>query len=199
MLRPAAPFLAALAVTLLVVAAFASLVRQPNALVVDDERVAVDEFVKPCDASPGNDLTRLYLPLHLRIGAVLARTGRLPGWDPAGFGGRPLVGNPQAGLWYPPFWLVWWSHWPAALSWLTVAHLVVGGLGVLALGRLLRLGWLTAGVAAGVFVLSPYVLAQVAEGHLPHVWSVCWFPWVFLAIVRARRARSARCWPCRRS
>ena len=34
-------------------------------------------------------------------------------WDDRGFGGRPLVGNPQAGMFYPPVWLVWWSGAPA--------------------------------------------------------------------------------------
>ena len=62
----------------------------------------------------GNDLTRLFLPLHARIAAHIARDGRPPSWDPAGFGGRPLVGNPQASLSYPPAWMAWQTRSPAA-------------------------------------------------------------------------------------
>ena len=44
-------------------------------------------------------------------------------------------------------------------------------------------------VAAGCFQASPYVLAQVFEGHYPHVWAACWYPWAFWAFVQLRNRR----------
>ena len=42
-------------------------------------------------------------------------------------------------------------------------------------------------VAAGCVQASPYVLAQTFEGHYPHVWAACWYPWAFEAAIRLRR------------
>src|SRR5947209_3169182 len=116
---------------------FARLVLAPGSLLVDGERAAADELLKCAEPVPGNDLTRWLMPHHVRISQEVAARGRFAAWDPSGFGGRPRVGNPQAGVWYPPVWLVWWSGWPAALGWLTVAHLVWGGLGTYRLVRAL--------------------------------------------------------------
>ena len=72
--------------------------REPGALIVDLDRL-------PGHRGPpraGNDLTGLFLPRDLFVSAHLRRFGRLPEWDPRGFAGRPFVGNPQAGLFYPP-------------------------------------------------------------------------------------------------
>src|SRR4051812_21013757 len=78
--------------------AFGRLVLHPAWLIADGERPGVDRALPGDAVAVGNDLTRLFLPHHARIALNLACTGRLPGWDPAGFGGRPLVGNPQGGL-----------------------------------------------------------------------------------------------------
>ena len=98
---------------------------------------------------------------------MLGEFGHPPAWDSSGFGGRPMVGNPQSGLFYPPVWLAWWSASPAALGWLTVGHLLWGGLGVYVLARGQGLGRWPATVAAGTFQASPYLLAQTFEGHYP--------------------------------
>ena len=42
-------------------------------------------------------------------------------------------------------------------------------------------------IASGCFQASPYVLAQIFEGHYPHVWAACWYPWAFDAAIRLRR------------
>ena len=137
----------------------------------------------------GNDLTYVFLPHHAQVAKHVAEFGRLPLWDTSGFAGRPMVGNPQGGLFYPPVWLVWWSRSPAALGWLTVGHLIWAGLGVYVLLRSLRAGRVASTVAAGCFQASPYVLAHTFEGHYPHVWATCWYPWAFWAFVQYRRGR----------
>lgn len=178
---------ALLVLVLVAAACFARLVAQPSALLVDGARASIDLALPGAERGIGNDLTRLFLPRQIRLSDTIGRLRRLPYWDPWGFGGRPLVGNPQAGLWYPPVWLAWLSQSPAALGWLTVAHLVWGGLGVYVLVRMLGLGLLPAIVAGGCFEASPYLLAQAFEGHIPHVWAASWYPWAFAAALVMRR------------
>lgn len=170
---------------------FARLVADPSALVVDGQRSSVDRALPRDAEAVGNDLTRLFLPHHARVAAAVAKTGRVPGWDPAGFGGRPLVGNPQAGLWYPPVWLAWrwWS--PSALGWLTIAHLMFGGVGIDVLCRSSRMRPFASAVAGALWCTSPYVLAQAYEGHYPHIWSASFSPWAIWAAMgwRDRKPR----------
>ena len=119
---------------------------------------------------------------------VISLYGHLPFWDARGFGGHPLVGNPQSGMFYPPVWVVWWSGADSALGWLTIGHLLWGSFGVYALMRSAGQGRLAATVAASVYQASPLLLAQVFEGHYPHVWAVCWYPWAFWCYAQARTA-----------
>lgn len=192
-LRKIAPFLLLTALPLL---AFGRLVLAPGSLVVDGERPSVDEErrweIRSGQPIPvGNDLTRLFLPNFLRHADAVRQLGRIPGWDPFGFGGRPRIGNPQAGLFYPPIWAAWAVGTASTLGWLTVAHLVAAGFGSYRLARLQGLSRGAATVAGGVYQCSPYLLAQAFEGHLPHVWAMCWAPWAFAAMIRFRRGERA--------
>jgi hypothetical protein len=169
---------------------FARLVAQPSALIVDGLRPSVD-FANHGDPRPvGNDATFVFLPHHLYVAKVLRESGHPPLWDSSGFGGRPMVGNPQGGLFYPPVWFAWCSPYPATLGWLTVAHLLWGGLGLYLLARSQGLGRWPATVAGGVYQASPYLLAQTFEGHYPHVWAACWYPWAFWAQAEHRAGRT---------
>ena len=170
---------AVLIAPLLILVVFSRLVAHPGFLIADAIHEGNDHAVPEDGRSVGNDLTRLFLPHHARIATEVARSGRVPGWDPAGFGGRPLVGNPQAGLWYPPVWVAWACWTPSALGWLTIAHLAIGSIGVFVLARGERLGRFASAVAAGLWATSPYLLAQVYEGHYPHVWAASLYPWAF--------------------
>jgi hypothetical protein len=171
-------------------ACFARLFADPSGLVVDGHRPSID-FANRGEPRPlGNDVTFLFLPHHLYVAKRLAEFGHPPTWDSSGFSGRPMIGNPQSGLFYPPVWLAWISPYPASLGWLTVAHLLWGGLGLYVLARGEGLSRWAATVAAGVFQASPYLLAQTFEGHYPHVWAASWFPWAFRALAELRQGRA---------
>ncbi len=88
---------------------FARLVVQPAALIVDGERPTIDHANPAEPRGIGNDATFSFLPHHLSIAKVIRTFGHVPSWDIRGFGGRPLIGNPQGGTFYPPVWMVWWS------------------------------------------------------------------------------------------
>ena len=181
--------LACLVLSTLTLGCFARLAAQPRALIVDGERPSIDYAQRDDPRPVGNDVTFSFLPRYLQVSETVVRAGRLPLWDGAGFGGRPLVGNPQGGLFYPPVWLTWVVRSPAILGWLTIGHLLWGGLGVYVLTRALGLGRWPATVAAGCFEAAPYLLAQTVEGHYPHVWAASWYPWAFWAFHGHRRRR----------
>jgi hypothetical protein len=184
LLLPAIPLLALAALC------FARLIVEPGGLIVDGHRPSVD-YANRGDPRPvGNDLIFLFLPHHWSIGQRISQFGHWPFWDARGFGGRPLVGNPQAGMFYPPVWAAWWLKSPAALGWLTIAHLLWGGFGAYQLLRAMGQGRWAATVAAGVYQGSPLLLAQTFEGHYPHVWAVCWYPWAFWAYHEYRNGRA---------
>ncbi|MDR3633102.1 MAG: hypothetical protein P4L84_04645 [Isosphaeraceae bacterium] len=169
--------LACLALLALGLACFARLAAEPGGLIVDDARPSLDHMMPLDMRGVGNDVTFLFLPHYQAITRQIDKSGRLPCWDDSGFAGRPMVGNPQGGLFYPPVWVAWWFRAPSALGWLTFAHVLGGGLGAYVLARGFGLGRLGAVVAGGCFEASPYLLAHVFEGHYPHVWAVCWYPW----------------------
>ena len=182
----------AIASAVLVVAlatGFAGLVAEPRSLIVDGDRPWVDPNDRPGARPIGNDLTGLFLPRHLWTSAAIREQGHPPLWDPRGFAGRPNSGNPQAGLWYPPRWLAWAWGSPSAMGWLTVGHLLGAGFGAFALGRVCGLGHWGSTVAGVSLMLNPYLIAQTHEGHLPHVWASCWYPWAFAGAIVLRRGR----------
>ena len=185
--RPLRTLVLGLILAALVMLLFIRLVAAPDALIADSERAYVDLAYPGQARGIGNDLTFVFLPRFLAIVNHLQLHHTIPTWDPSGFAGRPLVGNPQAGLFYPPVWLAWMSGRPSALGWLTVAHLIWAGIGTFALARQLRLARVAALTAAACFEASPYLLAHVSEGHYPHVWSVCWYPWAFRAMLLVRK------------
>ena len=172
---------ACLLLVALALACFGRLVADPSGLIVDAERPSLDHMMADGLRGVGNDVTFLFLPHYQTVTRQLDKTGRLPYWDDSGFGGRPMIGNPQGGLFYPPVWLAWSFRAPSALGWLTFAHVVWGGLGAYVLARGFGMRRLGAVVCGGCFEASPYLLAHVFEGHYPHVWAVCWYPWAFWA------------------
>ena len=173
---------------LLLLASFGRLVTHPSSILADAAHPTIDR-ARVVDATPGNDLTRQFWPAHHAIATRIYATGHFPEWDDRGFGGRPLVGNPQAGLFYPPVWLAWLIPAPSMLGWITLGHLIWAGCGMIHLARLIDLSQQGRVISAGCFILSPYVLAQTAEGHYPHVWAVSWYPWAFAAVIQLGRGR----------
>ncbi len=187
----AASTLATLVLLGLGAACFARLLAHPTGLIVDPVQPSVD-FANRGDPRPvGNDLVFLFLPHHQAIARRIAEFGHRPVWDARGFAGRPLPGNPQAGMSYPPTWIAWGERTPGILGWITVAHLLWAGAGAYRLLRSLGVSRWAATVGAGVYQASPYLMAHTFEGHYPHVWAACWYPWAFWAYRQARSGHAS--------
>jgi Bacterial membrane protein YfhO len=176
-----------LVLAIVLAAAWHRLVAAPGSLLVNGQQASIDRACPPHLRGLGNDLTSVFLPRFMYVVRQLRASGHVPAWDATGFGGRPLVGNPQAGWCYPPMWVAWHIGKPAALGWLTAAHLLWAGLGTFALIRRLGFSCPSALLAGACYEVSPYLTAHAFEGHYPHVWSACWYPWAFWAWVLCLR------------
>ena len=115
-------------------------------------------------------------------------SGQFPAWNPYQGLGFPTLADPQYGIFYPPHWLfllVPEALTPHLASWLSLAHLAFGGVGMALLAR--RLGACATGAAVAG-------LAWALSGHTTSAWAVgplllgeAWIPWVargFLGLAR---------------
>ena len=129
------------------------------------------------------------------------RAGELPAWNPYQGLGFPLLADPQYGVFYPPHWL--FLLVPDGLvahlaSWLSLAHLIWGGVGMLLLARRLGAGPVGAAVAGLSWALSGHTTSAWAIG--PLLLGEAWIPWVargFLISARreGRAPSAAAVWP----
>lgn len=139
--------------------------------------------------------TATYSAPNLVVTIDAWRDGRLALWNDAIFGGVTHLGNPQAGALYPPRLLALVTEPGRAIGLLAAGHVVLLGLGMVALARRLGLGrWPSTfvGVAA---VLNGAVLTKATQ--LEQILVLGWAPWVLLATyacltcARATRAIAA--------
>ncbi|MBN1956136.1 MAG: YfhO family protein [Anaerolineae bacterium] len=136
----------------------------------------------------GGDLFTYFYPYWSAATRAL-RAGRLPLWNPDLFMGVPFLANSQAGLLYPPNWLLWLSM-PAqrSLHWSVILHLCLAATGAYLYARgALRLGRLGAWTAGAALVLGGYLGAQVE--HVNQLQALSWLPWLLLLYDRAVRQR----------
>lgn len=118
----------------------------------------------------------------------LARGGAAP-WTGAMFSGLPAIADP-ASFHFTPTVRLFAAFWPDPsmrdVDVMQLAHLLLGGLGMLALGR--ALGLAPAAACVGALVA---MLGGPAAGRLQHTMmtiSIAWLPWTLLALVAVTRA-----------
>lgn len=131
-------------------------------------------------SSGRNDLTSHFLRSRDVPAVLRDRFKEWSFWDPYLALGFPVHGNPQSALLYPPNWIVWLAGAQSSLSWLMVAHLWFGATGVWMFVR-------HAGCSRGAALIgsvaaagAPYLIAHLAEGHVPQLCTVAWIPWILL-------------------
>jgi hypothetical protein len=143
--------------------------------------------------SDHSDLLAEHLPAKRFLVRSYHETGELPLWCPYQFAGSPFLHDPQVGLFYPPYWLLLAlpeRYAGAALSWLTVLHVLIAGWGMYAYARTQGLTTLPALVAAcGFMFAGKWMLHLLAAGHTITV-GLAWLPLLLIGLERAVRRRS---------
>lgn len=138
----------------------------------------------------GKDLGAFVYPLYTMTGN-LVRAGELPLWNPYSFLGAPLIGNPQATLFYPATWLVWLVGAERGIGWMLALHVWLAAWGMARLARTFGASY-TGGLAAGIlYGMSEFVGARFYAGHYTLLLVYGWMPW---AIAAYRQALLARHW-----
>ncbi len=150
------------------------------------------EILRPgADRAFGGDFASYFYPVTAYAAADLA-AGRLPHWSPYVGVGYPLLADIEVAVLYPPrLVLALLTGIPSyqVLEGYALGHLLVAGLGMLALLRRIGLG-VPAAVTGGLaFMLSGFFWAHAA--HLSILQSSAWLPWIVVALDRAIRERSA--------
>lgn len=136
-----------------------------------------------------SDLVTAHLPLSVYLKRAISHYGALPLWNPLILGGQPLVGDPLAGLTYPPYWLTYLLPTPGTFNLLLALHLVFGGWGLYRLARAHEQPPAAALLAGIAFAGSPRWLGQWGLGHVTLTYALAWTPWLLLAARRAVRSR----------
>ena len=132
------------------------------------------------------DLEEFHYPL-LDYAFQALHEGRFPQWDPSIYSGLTFVGNIQAGLFYPPTWLMFGISWARAkLPYQAVENLALAHVW---LAFVLTYWWLycqkrlhpvASALGGGVFAFSGYMMLQLQ--HLGLIEGYAWFPLGFAGI-----------------
>jgi hypothetical protein len=135
-----------------------------------------------------------FYPMFRFLADSLQR-GEIPLWNPYHFGGHPSAADPQSLLFTPSVFLLALIAPHASMAvfdgWIML-HLLVGGLGMMALAR--RRGW---GPAAAVLTAIIYMLGGSAASRLQHtgmIISYAYFPlalWALDVLLERRGFRRA--------
>lgn len=145
---------------------FVELARHPTDLVVG------------VHAGGRNDLTSQFLRYRDEAFTLSNRQGEFAGWDPHLQLGLPIQGNAQAGIFYPPNWVIALLGAKLSLSVILVGHMWWAGLGAYLLLRRLKLGFVGALFGGVMTAGTPYAIAHLAEGHYAQISVFAWLPWI---------------------
>lgn len=108
------------------------------------------------------------------------RNGGLPLWNPHLFLGFPQYAEPQLSTFYPLMGVMAWMSAAQAISWLYFLHFGLTATGMYLLAR--RQGARQAGgmLAALSWSLGGFYIAHLFAGHLPHLMTLTYLPWLLL-------------------
>lgn len=133
----------------------------------------------------GGDLYDYFIPLR----EYQARHGWFSTWQDCTFSGRPVAGDIQSGLFYPPNWLHWLGMSPErTVTLLTIGHLLFGGLGM-CLFLQDRFGRSPALLAGLLWTCGGYQVLRLASGIFVFTEAFAWVPWMWWAAERQSARR----------
>jgi hypothetical protein len=136
------------------------------------------------------DIAAYFEPLWTAVATSL-RHGELPRWALGAWGGQPLLGDPQIGVFYPPHWILWVLCSPVrAYSIDVLLHTTWAALGMMALARTLDRSWPAAATAGVAIALSAFFVLEAR--HVMFLVSAAWVPWLLVAIARHAQSGSSR-------
>jgi len=128
-------------------------------------------------------------PIKVLIGRAF-RAGQLPLWEPHLLAGYPIIGNAQAGIFYPltlPYAVLSGAD---ASDLVALIHLIAAGLGMLGYLRAIGCRHLAALMGAIVFMFNQVTLVWLMWDSVAG--AMVWLPWVFWAFEVSLQPRRFR-------
>jgi hypothetical protein len=141
----------------------------------------------------GGDLVNQYIPYKALIVEQI-RAGEFPHWNPMTFCGRPLQGDIQVGVFYPPNAIFLILNPIRAFDWLTFFHFVWLGWGALLFFRRILRDGAAALIAASVLTFSGFFSAQLLSGIVLFIFTGAWLPWMLWACDRGLSEKKIGPW-----
>jgi Bacterial membrane protein YfhO len=139
-----------------------------------------------------SDIEVYHYPLQ-RYAFQALKEGRFPLWDPSMYCGIAFAGNIQAGIFYPPMWLLYAASWRhpvlsfKALEYFAFLHVWLAFMLCYLWLRARRLDWFASSMGGGVFAFGGYLLWQIV--HLGVATAMPWMPLAFWGIDEAVERR----------
>jgi len=140
------------------------------------------------------DIEGYHYPLYVYANRAI-REGRIPQWDSTIYCGMSFIANPQAAVFYPPNWLVYWKN--AKRDGVRFESIEI--FLVLHFAAALLLGWLWLrsrfrSEMAGVIGGAAFAFSGFALNETQHLGMVCGYAWYPLGLWGIDRAIEHRSW-----
>ena len=104
--------------------------------------------------------------------------GQIPLWSNQIYSGMPFFSNPQAGIWYPLYWIGYLFPLPAGFMVIIALHLGLAVWGMKKFLGLMDIEGIPALAGTTAFVLMPKLWAHYGAGHLTLFCAICLLPWL---------------------
>lgn len=134
-----------------------------------------------------------YFSLHHTYREIILKYHQFPFWNPVTCGGTAGLADPEFPVFTPTFLLELIFGIERGLRLSIFFATAVGGLGMLALSKKLKLPVLAGLVAAMTYMFSSVNLLEIVEGHV-NVFSAMWIPWVFWVWISVYRKQIRPMW-----
>jgi hypothetical protein len=128
----------------------------------------------------GFDVERLFYPFGEFMFAAF-REGRLPLWNPYVFLGFPQYAEPQLSVFYPVTWLLTYIPASSAYALQYAIHFAWAAVGGYVFARRLGAKWSGAFFGGLAIAYALTMTVRIFVGHMPHVMTLAWMPWVLAA------------------
>ena len=138
-----------------------------------------------------------YFTVHTTVRNILLEYHQFPQWNPWICGGTAAIGDPEFRFFTPTFLLQLIFGVPTGLrlaAWLATSF---GAIGMLMLGKRIKLSVYGALLAAMGVAFSSVNILEIVEGH-PNIFAAMFIPWIFwawLAAYRKKEIRGKKLWP----
>ncbi len=129
--------------------------------------------------------------MRILVGQMIAE-GRIPLWNPHTFGGMPLLGALQAGVFYPPNWLFVLFSPGVAMKLVVISVYHIALIGSYLYARALKMGRLAALVTGVMFAFGGFMIDHLEQVNF--IAAAAWLPWVLWAIEKIHQSRLNQSW-----